>query len=385
MKISEIVLKTSSICNLNCKYCYVFNKGDKTHEEEPNLLSNNVLQKFLEKLEEYAYRSNQESIMVILHGGEPLLAGKEFYQNLIELTNRIVKSTKVYYTLQTNGTLLTEEWCKLFNKLNIKLGISFDGSYNACSDRVFKKDGKNAYNNIIEGIQNLKNIEGYACVLSVINTNENPQDIYRNIKELELYYVSFLYPDDNYKTNPSNYSKFGDWLIEIFDLWYSDESKEKPKILLPFDTIMRKLLGVPNSGTEMIGQNENSVISVKTNGKIELVDTLKICGDGFTKTKYNIFENKLDDIFEYDLFIKYYYAHKEEYLSTTCKNCLIMEICGGGQLAQRFSEENGFDNPSLYCYEIKKVIAHIQNKLVDDMPKNVREECKIEKINLHEI
>ena len=385
MKIKEIVLKTTSTCNLNCKYCYVFNKGDKTHEEEPNFLNKDVLRKFFERLEEYTYRSKQESILIILHGGEPLLIGKEFYRNLIELSKEIVKSANIYYTLQTNGTLLTEEWCELFNDLNISIGISFDGSYEACSDRVFKKDGKNAYSDILKGIQNIKNKKGYACVLSVINTNISPKEIYKNIKELELYYVSFLYPDDNYKTNPNNYSKFGDWLIEIFDLWYSDESKKKPKILLPFDTIIRKLLGVQNSGTELIGQNENSVISVKTNGNIELVDTLKICGDGFTKTKYNIFENKLDEIFNYDLFVKYYYAHKEEHLSIICRNCLIKEICGGGQLAQRFSEENGFDNPSLYCYEIKKVIAHIQNRLVDDMPTNVKEECKIEKINLYEM
>ena len=103
MKFTEIVVKVSGICNLNCNYCYVFNKGDLSFKNDPPLMSIELAQIILEKIDSYCRRNAIESLLIIFHGGEPLLAGQQFYKKFIQLANQLVTSTKLRYTLQTNG------------------------------------------------------------------------------------------------------------------------------------------------------------------------------------------------------------------------------------------------------------------------------------------
>lgn len=78
---------------------------------------------------------------------------------------------------------------------------------------------------------------------------------------------------------------------------------------------------------------------------------------------------------------KYYYGH--ENLCNKCQNCSLEEVCGSGYIAHRFSETNGFDNPTVYCEDLAKIICHIQNKLFDELPENISSE--IHKLNYNEI
>jgi uncharacterized protein len=101
-----------------------------------------------------------------------------------------------------------------------------------------------------------------------------------------------------------------------------------------------------------------------------------------SKTDIDIFDNTFNDAFENDIIYKYYYSHHDKVLCEQCQNCIIKNICGGGGLAHRYSKINGFNNPSAYCKDIFLLVTHIQNRFMDDLPKDFREEIGIEKLLL---
>ncbi|MDE5639211.1 MAG: hypothetical protein K2I47_05385, partial [Odoribacter sp.] len=85
-----------------------------------------------------------------------------------------------------------------------------------------------------------------------------------------------------------------------------------------------------------------------------------------------------------DNFRYYYNAHQDNVLCEKCKRCIVKNICGGGQLAHRYSKNNGFDNPSIYCHEIFKYIVHVQNVLMKDLPENFIKETGLVELTLND-
>jgi len=382
MIIQEIILKVTSNCNLNCSYCYVYNKGDLSHEKEPNYIDIETLEKLFEKLNAYAKEANVKRMLIILHGGEPLILKKDFYTKLVSISKKYSDNVLFDFALQTNATLLNDEWSEFFMKINIKVGISLDGTEEGSKKRVFK-NGDFTYQKTVEGLKTYQNYNPNVGILSVVNTETSPKLVYENIKNLKLTHASFLFLDENYdtfKSLPKN--EVSSWLIELFDLWFNDSDKSRPYRILPFNIIIDKVIGIENAGNELLGQSKNSVIVIKTNGDIDLVDTLKVCGDGFTKTGLNIETNGISDIFKNKYFKLYYNSHSDEFLCNQCKSCEIKEICGGGYLPHRFSRKNGFDNPSVYCNDLKLIIKHVQNTIIDSLPNDVVMSCNLSKIEI---
>ena len=124
VKINHIICKVASICNLSCDYCYVFNKRDKSYKRQANLMSLAVADTFVMRLEEYL-SLNTANVSITFHGGEPLLEDKNFYVRIAQKLEKF--NSRVFLNIQTNGTIIDEEWCKIFNQFNLSVGISIDG------------------------------------------------------------------------------------------------------------------------------------------------------------------------------------------------------------------------------------------------------------------
>jgi uncharacterized protein len=205
LKCRFAVVKVASRCNLNCTYCYVYNQGDKTYLTQPKVMSAEVVKSLIYRIKEHCLEHDIKNFTFIIHGGEPLLAPQSFYENLVSTSKQILEDTdiKLRFSMQTNGVLVTKEWCDLFNRLNISIGISIDGPelYNDMY-RIYHS-GKGSYHDIVNGIK-LANEYSKVPVglLSVINIDIEPEMLYDMYISLDVSSVDILLPDGNYENIP---------------------------------------------------------------------------------------------------------------------------------------------------------------------------------------
>jgi uncharacterized protein len=116
-----------------------------------------------------------------------------------------------------------------------------------------------------------------------------------------------------------------------------------------------------NAPTEGVGHKPIELCTVMTDGSVEAHDVLRIAGDGFTNTKFNIFEHAIDDVRNEPRWKAARDASIN--LSETCRQCKFMNACGGGYLPHRFSKTNGYDNPSVYCGDLYSMFENMQSIL----------------------
>lgn len=387
-----MVLKVASRCNLNCTYCYMYNMGDLTYKNQPKFMSDAVVDALLHRVKEHVETHKLRVFFLIFHGGEPLMAPKKFYRNFIAKARKLIdpEQTDLRFMMQTNGVLITEEWCKLFEELRISVGISMDGTPKAHNMYRIDHKGRGSYDNVVRGLQIFRRHFKRVGVITVFNIKENPIEIYEHFKSLGVTNYSILLPDMHYDNPPGLFgidhtngrTPVADWLIPLFDHWMADTCPDKPKVQI-FETLIELMFGKEGSGNEVLGGGQNDTLIIETNGDIETVDTLKACGHGFTKGNMSVFSNSIDEAQNTPLIRLYFDSHKN--LCAQCRACPLNEVCGGGYLVTRYSAENGFDNPSIYCRDLMKLIVYIQNRILRLMPESYLQQTGMELLSVAEV
>lgn len=390
-KINTLVLKVASRCNLNCTYCYMYNKGDMSYLKQPKFMSREVVDALINNTLQHCREHQIRRFNFVFHGGEPLLCSPEFYYYFVQKANSVLgpEGIKGVYQMQTNALLLSPEWCRVLNELGIIVGISLDGRKEDNDRQRIDHRGEGSYDRIIRGLrigqEHLKIAPGLLCV---INIDANPRDAYNHFKELGVKSGDFLIPyatndlPPDQPTNPENISAtpYADWLIKIFDQWYEEPNGERLNLRI-FPTIIRLILGT-NHSADNFGNANNEVLLIETDGGLEPVGALKLCGDSFTKAGANVLTHTFDEALITELAMRYITSHTNK--PEPCNKCLLTEVCGGGHIAHRYSKANGFNNVSVYCRDFMKLITHIQNRIVDGFPADYVNNYGIEKITFSE-
>ncbi|HFK5528354.1 TPA: radical SAM protein [Elizabethkingia anophelis] len=378
-----LIIKIASRCNINCTYCYMYNLGDNSYKNQPKFISQRTIEETVWKIKKHCNANNLTKFTFIFHGGEPLLMPKDEFVEMIDKMESIkYEGVNVSYSLQTNGILIDEEWCTIFDKYNIGIGVSIDGTKEINDKNRVDKKGNGTYDRVIEGIETSKKYQkGYLGFLSVINLDLDPLVAFQHMESIGALSADFLLLDLNYDTLENEKYEIektpsANWYIKIFDKWFFSDKKERMQIRL-FDVIIHRILGGKYS-IDNIGSGENNVLVLETDGSIEAVDVLKICGDSFTKNNVNIHTHSFEEALNAPLAEVYYNSGK--YLPKKCLACPVNEICGGGYLPHRYSSKNGFNNTPVYCNDLLKLITHIQNVVVEEMPKDLINETGIQKL-----
>lgn len=351
-------------------------------------MSKEVILALLNEVKCHCSEHNLDEFTFVFHGGEPLLASPKLYEFFVNSTKEILQpGIKVNLKLQTNGMLITKAWCELFEKLNIGIGISLDGDKKENDKYRLDHQGNGSFDAIMKGYQNaqtyLRNKPG---LVTFINVGNDPLLTYSFLKSINIGYVDFILPDGTHNTPRwdslfESSTPYADWLIKIFDLWFFEKGP-KPKIRF-FETIMMLILGRgTDEGNDALGTGSHQVLVIETDGGIEPIDSLKVCGDGFTKINANVLTSKISDAFDKELAQICNLSHKM--LCKQCLNCPVQNVCGGGYLAHRFSNEMGFNNPSIYCKDLMKLITHIQNVVFDEIPGHLLQEFGLTPVKYHQ-
>ncbi|WP_327413105.1 radical SAM/SPASM protein FxsBH, inactivated beta-hydroxylase extension form [Streptomyces sp. NBC_01233] len=360
----EIVLKVHSRCDLACDHCYVYEHADQSWRARPKVISPEVISHTASRLAEHARDHALPSVTVILHGGEPLLAGTARLRLVCEEFSRALTGTAALdLRIHTNGLQLSTRYLDLFDEFGVRVGISLDGD-RAANDRHRRfADGRTSHPLVLAAVALLRSepyrhlYQGLLCTVDVAN---DPVAVLDALVGLEPPRVDFLLPHATWETPPVRPDDAPDayarWLLRIFDHW---ERLGRPVPVRLFDSLLSTLRGGP-SLTESLGLAPTDLVVVETDGTLEQVDSLKSAFEGAAATGFNVFDHAFDQVAAHP-------GVRARQLglagvSDSCRRCPVVRSCGGGLYTHRYRDRNGFDNPSVYCTDLRELVDGVEGR-----------------------
>jgi uncharacterized protein len=367
--IRQFVLKVHSRCNLACDYCYVYEAADQSWRHQPKSIAPQTVRATGERIAEHAKQHYLDRVSVTLHGGEPLLVGYDGLRAIIgELRSAVGGCTELELNLQTNGVLLDERIARYLLDERIRVGISLDGGRQANDRHRRYAHGASSYDQVVRAIRLMTSPEFraiFAGVLTTIDPLNDPIQLFHDLVALRPGKIDLLLPHATWESPPPAARRgrtvYGDWLVAFFDAWY-----DAPPIIgvRLFQEIMHVLLGGAST-TEAVGLSTPESIVIETDGSFERSDILKIAYEGAPATGYTVFRHSLEDVLQHpDIRAT---AQGIGGLSATCRSCPIVAACGGGLYPHRYRAGNGFDNPSVYCHDLGRLITRVQERILADL------------------
>ncbi|AEV82391.1 Fe-S oxidoreductase [Actinoplanes sp. SE50] len=369
----QVLLKIHSRCNLACDYCYVYQHVDQSWRDRPRVMSRADIDLAVARIAEHAGKHDLPYLAVILHGGEPLLAGPDVIDYIVRAVRGAITShTKVAFGVQTNGLLLDDAYLELFATHRIRVGVSLDGPATANDRHRRFPNGRGSHAGVARALRRLNEARHrplFGGILCTVDVTNDPLDVYHHLLAFDPPELDFLLPHGNWDRPPPERgpdpgrTPYADWLIPIFDRWYESPAPQTRVRL--FESLVSLLLGGPG-GIEGLGLGRVDLVTVETDGTLEQGDALKTAAPGAPATGLHVRWHSFDDYLEHPG------ARARQSgvdgLSATCRRCPLVEVCGGGLYAHRYSSLTGFDNPSVYCADLATLIRHAADRLATDLP-----------------
>lgn len=400
---SIMIKPIGSMCNLNCTYCYYIDK-QRLYGNNQSAMSHDMLEIFIN---DYIYNNSASEIVFTWHGGEPLMAGLDFFKKAIEIQNR--SSKKISNCIQTNGTLLTDEWCDFFHKNNFLIGISIDGPEDIHNSYRKNNHGYSSFKKVLHGINLMQKHHVEFNTLSVVNnlSEKRGQEVYQFLKTIGARYMQFLpcvdYIYKNYSHNnhciivsPTKITNnrissgeiikapwavspegYGDFLNNIFDIWVT---RDVGNIFVQlFDMTLCSWCNIP---PPVCAYREScgDVAVLEHNGDIYSCDHF-VYKDNLLG---NINDSKIIDMLHSPKQIRFG-TDKRNTLSQECRRCEFYFACGGECPKHRhLTTSDGelkfslCDGIKLYYNHTKPYMLHMRDLLINKKsPSGVMEFAKI--------
>ncbi|MFF9569203.1 radical SAM/SPASM protein FxsBH, inactivated beta-hydroxylase extension form [Streptomyces sp. NPDC014685] len=368
----EIVLKVHSRCDLACDHCYVYEHADQSWRTRPKTISDDVIFQTAQRLAEHAKTHALPSVSVILHGGEPLLAGPARLRRVCEeLTSAFDGVAELDLRIHTNGLQLSPRYLDLFDEFGVRVGISLDGD-RAANDRHRRySDGRSSHPLVLKAVE-LLHQERYRHLdlglLCTVDIRNDPHAVLDALTELEPPLIDFLLPHATWDDPPprpdGSPTAYADWLLAIFDRW---QERGRPVPVRLFSSVLSTLSGGP-SLTESLGLAPTDLVVVETDGRLEQVDSLKSAYEGAAATGFDVFAHTFDEVADHP-------GVRARQLGLagvgeTCRRCPVVRTCGGGLYTHRYRSEGpsgAFDNPSVYCADLFALVRGIEARTAQEL------------------
>ncbi|MBQ2033888.1 MAG: anaerobic sulfatase-maturation protein, partial [Alistipes sp.] len=177
-------------CNLQCSYCYYLEKS-RLYDASSQLMSDEMLELFIR---EYIHSQTTLEVLFTWHGGEPLLRPISFYERALELQRQYANGRRIANCIQTNATLIDDEWCEFFRKNNFLVGVSIDGPQTMHDSLRTSRRGESSYRDVMRGLRllNRHRVEWNAMATVNAANVEHPMEFYRFFRdELECQFLQF--------------------------------------------------------------------------------------------------------------------------------------------------------------------------------------------------
>lgn len=362
----SLILKVAESCNINCSYCYMYTGPDQTWRRRPRLMSEKVFANVLTFLRSACAANPVDSIQIIFHGGEPLLLPKERFSRWCgEIVNTIGSLTRLELAVQTNATLVDQEWIDVFQKHSIRVGVSLDGPPEYNDEHRVDHKGNGTYQNVHSGLTLLREA---ACagridsigLLCVIDPRRDARKIYRHfVDDLKIEHFDCLLPDFNHAHKPPvPVSEYGRFLCDLFDEWSSREDAEVEIRIL--SSIISLLIGGP-SFLASLGRSTATALTIETDGAIGADDILRSSSPDEMWHGGSVRDVSFADL----LSGEWMRAHRSSRSAPSeCRNCVWVSACNGGSMLHRYGNGRRYDNRSIYCDALRMTYTKIANYLI---------------------
>ena len=374
-------------CNLACKYCYYLEKNKLYPTAQRHLMSDEMLEQFTR---EYIEAQTMNQVLFTWHGGEPLLRSIDFYRKALSLQQKYAGGRRIDNVIQTNGTLLTDEWCEFFAQNHWLVGISIDGPQPDHDHYRLTAAGKPSWKKVMQGIKLLKKhgVEWNAmAVVNAYNAN-HPLEFYRFFKENGCQFLQFtpiverltrhedgrtlasLADKDEISLSEASVApeQWGYFLCAIFDEWVR---KDVGKIFVEiFDCTLANWMGI-SPGICAYSKECGHAGVMEHNGDVYSCDH-------FVFPEY-----KLGNIRDHSLIDMLYGEQQQEFsrlkhssLPRQCKECDMEFACHGECPKNRFMKDKYGDSglnylcPGYYHYyqHVAPYINYMKQELMSQRP-----------------
>ena len=348
------------LCNLGCRYCYYLDKQRLYPTGETFRMTDKLLEEYIIQ---HIQASPGETINFSWHGGEPTTLGIDYFRNIVEIQRKHKPhNRRIVNGIQTNGTLLNEEWCRFFAEQGFYVGLSLDGPQEMHDRYRTTKDNKPTYTQTIRGYNHLRKHRVQTEVLCVVNSHNArfPLKVYRFLKEIDARYITFLplvEQQPGTRTGASYISvsalEWGRFLCTVFDEWVEhDIGRIKVQI---FEEALRTAFN----------QEHSLCIFRPTCGDIPV---LEHNGDFYPCDHYvepehllgNLNTTPLTDLLNHPS-LKSFGEAKQLNLPRECIECAVREMCNGECPKNRFtSSQDGEPRLNYLCAGYKRFFTHCQ-------------------------
>ena len=372
VSVDTVLLKTASRCNIACSYCYVYRLGDHGWQHQPPTMSQSTIDATIRRLDELRQAQDRD-FAVVLHGGEPLLLADTLLARLLTGLRARLPAGCVL-SVQTNGTLLTSRRLDILADARATVSVSLDGPATLNDSRRLGFDRRGTFEATLEGIHRLQRHPAaerlFSGTLSVIDPSTDPGEVYWFLRGMGAPAMNFLLPDGNHSRLPPGKAgteshEAGTWLARLFDIYMSDPDPVPVRVL---DDLVKLTLG-GSATKEGMGRDLNAIVIIDTDGTVTKNDTLKSTTDGADRypEQWSVHTHSLQEIARAAAFREH--VEMQRPTATKCRRCPELSICGGGMPLYRWSDERGFDNPSVYCADHLFLISHVRRYLDVHLPR----------------
>lgn len=382
-----VMLKPAgAMCNLACEYCYYLEKSHMYNESPKTLMSDSLLEHFVKQ---YIESQTTPNVLFLWHGGETMMRPLSFYQKALELQKKYARGRTIDNAFQTNGTMLTDEWCRFFKENNWLVGVSIDGPKEVHNAYRQNRLGQPSFDQVMRGI-NLLNKHGVMWnAMAVVNdlNVKHPQEFYRFFKSIGCRYIQFTpiverldeHEDGRHLATPdqkdcslAHFSvtpeDWGDFLCSIFDEWVRNDVGQY--FIQIFDATLANWVGVDPGLCTMARSCGHA-------GVMEFNGDVYSC-DHFVFPEYklgNIRQNTLLEMMYSERQLEFG-RKKQGSLPGQCRKCDYLFACNGGCPKDRFAQTvDGEPNLNYLCKGYQQYFKHVapymdymKNELMSQRP-----------------
>lgn len=356
-----MVKPRGAICNLDCAYCYYLSK-EQLYPDRHSRMSTKVLESYTRQ---YIEAQRVPEVTFGWQGGEPTLMGLDFFRHAVELQEKFRRpGMRIVNTLQTNGTLLDEEWCHFLREHNFLIGISIDGPREVHDAYRVDRAGQPTWERVMHGLSLLKEHGVEYNILTCVHAAnaEHPLDVYRFLRdEVKAKFIQFIpIVERNSETQVTNRSvaarAYGRFLTAIFDEWVR---RDVGQIFVQiFDAALAAWLEQP-PGVCVFNKTCGTGLVMEYNGD------LYAC-DHFVEPQYllgNILNIPLIEMVGSAQQRRFGLA-KRDALPATCRQCEVRFVCNGGCPKNRILlTESGKPELNYLCEGYRAFFSHIKQPM----------------------